>query len=82
MITQAMIEECTGCGACADNCPKNCISMKYDKEGFRIPVVDQELCIHCGICKTAALFCRVERRSYGKAQTVSQTYKRQSVRNG
>lgn len=51
MITQAMIEECTGCGACADNCPKNCISMKYDKEGFRIPVVDQELCIHCGICK-------------------------------
>ena len=26
--------KCTGCGTCAEICPINCITMKYDKEGY------------------------------------------------
>lgn len=51
MITDKMILECTGCSACVDNCPKKCISMKYDAEGFRIPSVDSSRCINCRICE-------------------------------
>ncbi len=31
-------------------CPKKCIQMKPDKEGFLHPVVDSESCIDCGLC--------------------------------
>ncbi len=41
--------ECTGCGACAATCPKNCISFIYDDEGFSYPVADDS-CIKCGKC--------------------------------
>lgn len=43
-------EQCTGCGACASRCPKHCIRMQPDAEGFLYPAVDQESCVQCGIC--------------------------------
>lgn len=43
-------EECTGCGACYNACPKDAISMIPDKEGFLAPNIDLEKCIDCGIC--------------------------------
>lgn len=30
--------KCCGCTACASVCPKNCISMQCDGEGFLYPV--------------------------------------------
>lgn len=45
------LESCTGCSACASGCPKQCISMKADDEGFLRPSVDSSLCIDCGKCK-------------------------------
>jgi len=42
---------CCGCHACAAACPKNCIRMVHDEEGFLYPVVDQESCISCGLCE-------------------------------
>ncbi len=42
---------CSGCYACASACPKGCITMKADSEGFLYPVVDEKLCIDCGLCK-------------------------------
>lgn len=45
--------ECCGCGSCAQNCPKNCINMTADKEGFLYPVVDTSACINCGACDRA-----------------------------
>ncbi|WP_295090354.1 Coenzyme F420 hydrogenase/dehydrogenase, beta subunit C-terminal domain [Ruminococcus sp.] len=42
--------QCTGCAACANVCPSNCISMFQDDEGFYYPVVDSEKCIHCELC--------------------------------
>ena len=31
-------------------CPKKCISIQLDSEGFRYPIVDAESCIECGKC--------------------------------
>lgn len=42
---------CTGCGACANACPTQCVSMLADEQGFLYPVVNQEKCISCGACQ-------------------------------
>lgn len=41
---------CTGCGACRNVCPKNCITMDLDEEGFYKYNVNSDLCINCGLC--------------------------------
>ena len=45
--------ECTGCGACSSICPKRCIEMKPDRDGFYYPVVDLDNCIECNSCEKA-----------------------------
>ncbi len=42
---------CSGCHACYSVCPKRCISMKADSEGFCYPNIDESKCIDCGMCK-------------------------------
>lgn len=42
---------CCGCSACVQRCPKKCITLKEDKEGFLYPVADVQLCIECGLCE-------------------------------
>ena len=44
---------CCGCYACVSACPKGCIKMKSDDEGFWYPVIDENECISCGLCKKA-----------------------------
>lgn len=44
-------KECNGCGICTKICPKNCIEMKEDSEGFLYPIIDENRCIHCNKCK-------------------------------
>ena len=44
-------ESCTGCRACEKVCPKHCISMKPDQEGFLYPIIDEDKCIDCGACR-------------------------------
>ena len=43
--------KCCGCWACVQCCPKKCISMKEDEEGFLYPVVNEDICIDCGLCE-------------------------------
>lgn len=43
--------KCCGCGACVQACPKQCISMSADNEGFLYPQVDNAICIDCGLCE-------------------------------
>lgn len=43
--------DCCGCSACANVCPKNCIEMISDNEGFLYPKVDKEKCVNCGLCE-------------------------------
>ncbi len=43
-------EDCCGCSACAQICPRQCISMVADDEGFEYPHVDASKCIDCSLC--------------------------------
>lgn len=51
MIEIKKKSDCCGCTACANICPKNCIEMREDEEGFLYPHVDKEKCINCGLCE-------------------------------
>lgn len=51
MIDKLERNKCTGCFACAQKCPKKCISIEKDDEGFLIPVIDHKQCIGCNICE-------------------------------
>lgn len=50
-ITENNKKYCCGCTACASACPKNCISMVCDSEGFKYPKIDSKLCVDCGVCE-------------------------------
>ena len=52
--------KCCGCSACSQKCPKNCIEMKKDKEGFLYPVVNKDVCIDCGMCEKVCPVLRSE----------------------
>lgn len=45
------MENCCGCGCCAQTCPKHCIRMVQNQEGFFYPEIDRELCVECGLCQ-------------------------------
>ncbi len=43
-------QKCTGCRSCYMSCPKACILMQEDSEGFFYPIVDTKKCVGCGLC--------------------------------
>lgn len=51
MINIAVKSKCTGCSACVQKCPKQCISFEEDREGFKYPKVKLSVCIDCGLCE-------------------------------
>ncbi|MGN0601572.1 MAG: Coenzyme F420 hydrogenase/dehydrogenase, beta subunit C-terminal domain [Oscillospiraceae bacterium] len=57
--------QCCGCGACVAVCPKQCIKMKEDKNGFVYPNVDEQICINCGLCnQSCPIQMNIEQKSY------------------
>jgi len=44
-------KNCCGCGGCMNVCPKHCITMKADNEGFLYPEIDKDACVNCGLCE-------------------------------
>ena len=48
--------DCCGCNACVQKCPKQCISMCEDEEGFLYPQADSSLCIDCQLCEKVCPF--------------------------
>ena len=44
-------KNCCGCSACVSICPKHCITMQEDSEGFLYPQVDERICVNCGLCE-------------------------------
>ncbi len=44
-------QTCCGCTACVQRCPKQCIALSEDSEGFLYPLVDENICIECGLCE-------------------------------
>lgn len=62
MINIVEKNECCGCHACVNICPKNCISMIKDEEGFLYPRVDKAHCINCGLCDKVCPFNKIEQK--------------------
>jgi len=50
--------DCCGCSACASVCPKQAIAMRADEYGFLYPVIDEDKCIACGLCKSVCAFSK------------------------
>jgi NAD-dependent dihydropyrimidine dehydrogenase PreA subunit len=48
-------EKCTGCAACARQCPQEAIS-PVSQEKKAVHVIDQDLCIRCGVCMDTCKF--------------------------
>ena len=44
-------KDCCGCSACVQCCPKQCIKLYEDEEGFLYPKIDNSICIDCGLCE-------------------------------
>lgn len=51
MIDITCKSKCCGCHACAQVCPKQCIKMEMDYEGFLYPIINKDTCIDCGLCE-------------------------------
>lgn len=51
MIKIVKKEYCCGCGACMNVCPKGCIILNADSEGFQYPQINIQNCIDCGLCE-------------------------------
>lgn len=51
MITITDKSHCCGCSACVQRCPKQCITMAEDNEGFLYPQVDTSKCVDCHLCE-------------------------------
>lgn len=62
-------ENCTGCGACVQRCPKQCISWTTKEFDFRYPRVDEASCINCGLCEKV---CPIDKEL--KAPTAQKAY--------
>lgn len=43
--------KCCGCMACVQKCPKQCITIIEDEEGFLYPHVDESFCVSCNLCE-------------------------------
>ena len=45
-------KNCSGCSACYSVCPKRCITMVRDEEGFVYPeLTSPNTCIDCKLCE-------------------------------
>lgn len=63
MIDIIKKSDCCGCYGCTNICPKQCIDMKVDNEGFWYPKINKDLCINCNLCETV---CPVIQNFYKK----------------
>ena len=60
--------QCCGCEACVQRCPRQCISLIEDREGFLYPKVDKKSCIECNICEKV---CPVINQSEAKEPLIT-----------
>ena len=63
MIQFVEKKKCVGCNACVQRCPKGCIRLEEDEEGFLYPKTDSSLCVDCHLCeKVCPVIFRKEKR--------------------
>lgn len=72
--------KCSGCGACKNVCPKQCIEMLADEKGFLYPSVNESECVNCGLCNKICPILNPksnikEKRAYAAYNTNDETRK-------
>ncbi len=72
--------QCCGCASCAQVCPKHCITMQADDEGFLYPQIDQEKCAHCGLCEKSCPVLNVQPEEEGKPKAYAAYSKNEDQR--
>ena len=60
-------KECVGCFACYNRCPKKCITMEEDQEGFNYPKVNLDECVNCGLCEEVCPVLRLPAKKQVRA---------------
>lgn len=58
--------DCCGCEACAQSCPRQCITMQSDEEGFLYPKLNKDTCIDCSLCNKV---CPVINQNHARKPT-------------
>lgn len=71
MIEIKKKSDCCGCTACANACPKSCIEMIDDSEGFLYPVVNEDKCIKCNACEKVCPIINHIARKENRSQTAA-----------
>ena len=61
-------KECCGCSACANICPKHCIRMTENNEGFLYPQIQEENCVNCGACEKVCPILQAASAKDGRRQ--------------
>lgn len=69
---------CSGCGACANVCAFNAISMREDEYGFLYPCVDESRCISCKRCSNVCQSTQ-ERKLHTPIEAYAATHKDKDV---
>lgn len=81
-------ETCTGCGACTSVCPKGCLELKPDQDGFYYPEANLQACIECHSCEKVCHILTpienkpIERRDFFAYKTQDDTLRQESTSGG
>lgn len=72
-------DQCCGCTACMNICPKDAISMEEDDNGFILPIINLDKCINCGLCENVCDFKHEKRNDSNVIKSYSLVAKEKSV---
>ena len=73
-------EDCCGCRACANVCPKDAISFCADKYGFLFPTIDEDKCIGCNKCVNSCDFAKTGEFGHYPLEGYAARHKESDVR--
>lgn len=79
-------DDCTGCFACMNKCPKQAIHCVTDGLGRTLPQIDPATCVQCGLCKKVCpqvnpVECREPMECYA-AQRPDESIRKKSASGG
>ena len=72
--------DCCGCEACMNACPKSCIDLLYDNEGFIYPYIREDSCINCDKCVKACPVINKPNKTVEPIETLSAINNNEAIR--